>query len=141
MRPEAPDDSEATLETTEPVTEVVSGAIEPSPIVPEQPLSRPLDLSRPPDWDDIVEKVPVPAGGLVFNTELGRALQAREAEIARSDLVEARQAAIYGVADGDYRRSGPRGEAFKQDGRCVTLVEDPGVEEGQRWWAGTCWPS
>ena len=37
--------------------------------------------------DDIVQEVAVPAARLVFNAELGQALQAREAEIARSNLV------------------------------------------------------
>lgn len=131
-------ESEPVSETVESVTEAVPNRTDLPPDVPDQPISRPLDLSRPADWDDIVQEVAVPAARLVFNAELGQALQAREAEIARSNLVEARQASIYGVADEDYRRVGPRGEAFKQDGRCVTLVEDAGVEEGQRWWAGTC---
>ena len=100
--------------------------------------SAPLDLSRPADWDEIVREVTVQDSRLAFIPDLGRALNAREADARRSRLIQQRSAAIYGVADEAYTRTGPLGEELKRDGGCVRLVEDRDVEEGQRWWASTC---
>ena len=97
-----------------------------------------LNLSRPADWDEIVEGMPGPPDQLAFNPALALALTARQAERRRARFVSSRQAAVYGVADESYARTGPLGEEVKMDGGCVRLVEDKGVEEGQRWWAGQC---
>ena len=104
------------------------------------PLEQPavLDLSRPPGWDELVEGIPGPPSQLAFNPGLALALNERNAERRRAQFVSSRQAAIYGVADEDYARSGPLGEEVKMDGGCARLVEDKGVEEGQRWWASQC---
>ncbi len=97
-----------------------------------------LNLSRPPDWDQIVNDVPVLQGKLAFNPALGEVLQRRHAERRREALVASRRGAIYGVADDDYARDGALGREIKGEGGCATLVEDKDVEEGQRWWASQC---
>jgi len=103
-----------------------------------EPARPRLNLSRPPDWDEIVRSVPGPQQRLAFNPGLERALDHRQAEMQRQALVRRRAEAIYGVSDADYARTGPLGEQMKRDGGCVTLTEDRDVEEGQRWWASTC---
>ena len=105
---------------------------------PAQAPATVLNLSRPPDWDAIIEDIPTPGPGLVFNPSLGEALELRERQRRRQTLVASRQAAVYGVADEDYTRAGALGRELKMKGGCVTLVEDKGVEEGQRWWASQC---
>ena len=97
-----------------------------------------LNLSRPPQWDEIVSDLPAPKRTLAFNPALGRAVQAREAELRRQGLVRQRLAAVYGVADDAYTRDGALGTELKREGGCVTLVENRDLEEGQRWWASTC---
>ncbi len=104
---------------------------------PDRPAAV-LDLSRPRDWDQIVNEIPAPSRKLAFNPSLGVAVQKRHAERQREALVASRRAAVYGVTDADYERIGVRGQELKMDGGCVTLVEDKGVEEGQRWWASQC---
>ncbi len=97
-----------------------------------------LNLSRPADWDQIVNEITAPATGLAFNPALGGAVRERILARRRSEHVASRRAAIYGVADQDYTRTGVLGQELKMKGGCVTLREDKGVEEGLRWWVGQC---
>ena len=124
-------------------------AAESEPVVIAEPESAPeeakptaaatiLNLSRPPDWDQIVNDIPGPSDNLVFNPSLGEALEKRTAERRREALIASRRGAVYGVADDDYAREGVLGREIKRKGGCATLVEDKGVEEGQRWWASQC---
>jgi hypothetical protein len=117
----------------------VPGAVESAELVEEPgPPRTILNLSRPPDWEEIRKGIPAPGPGLAFNPALDEALRRRQSERRRLALVSGRQAAVYGVADEDYGRTGSLGEELKMNGGCVTLVEDNGVEEGQRWWTGQC---
>ena len=97
-----------------------------------------LNLSRPPGWDELISEIPVRPGKLTFNPSLNHAVRQRNTEKQRSALVAARHSATYGVADDDYERTGVLGREIKRKGGCATLVEDKGVEEGQRWWASQC---
>lgn len=98
-----------------------------------------LNLDRPSNWDEIVNAIPLPpAGKFAFNPALGEGVGRRIRERRRVALVGDRRSAVYGVADEDYARTGALGEELKMDGGCVILMEDKGVEEGQRWWASQC---
>ena len=110
---------------------------ETTPDEPRKPTAI-LNLNRPSDWDEIVNEIRLPAGKLAFNPSLGEAIQQRIGERRRGTFVANRRAAIYGVTDEDYARTGALGEELKMKGGCVTLMENKGVEEGQRWWASQC---
>ncbi len=116
----------------------VATVIEATPEAVQTPPGVELNLALPPDWQEILKEVPAPSRALAFNPSLGAAVQRRQVERQRLALVAGRQAAVYGVADEDYARTGPLGQELKMKGGCVTLREDKGVEEGQRWWAGQC---
>lgn len=97
-----------------------------------------LNLERPDDWDEIVNSLPVPGHVLPFNPGLSEGVALRIAEKKRRGLVNARAAAVYGVADDAFDRDGGLGREKKMDGRCYVLVDDPSVEAGSRWWASQC---
>lgn len=133
-----PDERETAIEPEvavrpEPVAEPAAQA---APVPPAPRMV--LNLERPSNWDELVESLPGPDIGLHFNPSLERSLRSRQAEQQRSALVAQRAASVYGVADEAYSRQGGLGTELKQNGRCVTLVETPAVEEGSRWWVGRC---
>ncbi|MEM8767769.1 MAG: hypothetical protein AAGE43_10020 [Pseudomonadota bacterium] len=100
-----------------------------------------LNLERPASFSDWIGDGAAEADAasvqLAFNPKMAEALRAERADAKRRALLHARRAAVYGVADDAYRREGPLGTALKRDGRCLRL-EESDLEEGQRWWAGTC---
>jgi hypothetical protein len=141
----APEETDQATEHAEPSEKIlvpeaeVPAAVESAELVegPGPPRTI-LNLSRPPEWEEILKDIPAPGPGLAFNPSLDEALRRRQSERRRLALVSERQAAVYGVADEDYGRTGSLGEELKMNGGCVTLVEDRGIEEGQRWWASQC---
>jgi hypothetical protein len=102
------------------------------------PAGTVLNLRRPDNWDELIDRIPDPDVKLEFNVDLKERVAARETDKRRQRLVAGRVASVYGVSDDDYTRIGARGTQMKRDGGCVTLVEDKFVEEGARWWPGQC---
>jgi hypothetical protein len=97
-----------------------------------------LNLERPSNWETLVDQAPDPAVRLRFNPGLESAVAERRGEQRRSGLLASRSAATYGVADEQYTVDRGLGETVKIGGSCYTLVRDPDVEGGQRWWSSQC---
>lgn len=112
--------------------------VEPAPVREREVPRTVLNLERPTNWDELIERMPDPDVKLTFKPDLKNRLAVREGEKRRQRLVKARADAIYGVPDELYARAGPLGTEIKTDGRCYVLAANPAVEDGDRWWSHRC---
>lgn len=102
------------------------------------PVRAVLNLQRPDNWEDLIDRIPDPDVRLHFNEELEQGVAAAEEERRRRQLVGDRVGAVYGVPDEAYSRIGPRGSEIKINGACYVMIDSPAIEEGARWWRGPC---
>jgi len=116
----------------EPIEEPTIESVEPS----EPKIV--LNLRYPENWDALVDEASDPDVTLHFNQDLGQRVAVREAEKRRKGLVDARVAAVYGVADEQYTRTRSLETEIKIDDACYVLAESPGIEDGSRWWRSQC---
>jgi hypothetical protein len=137
----APEETAASEPIPEPARELeMPERVEPEPApVREREVPRTvLNLERPTNWDDLIERTPEPDVKSTFNPDLKNRLVRRERQKRHQQLVQARVDAAYGVPDELYARAGPLGTEIKTDGRCYVLAANPAVEDGDRWWARRC---
>jgi len=132
---EEPPPEEPLVGETPRETELI-GDPETEPVV--EPEHTVLNMEQPENWDTLIDRLPDPDVKLAFNRDLKERVTVRDGEKRRTQLVEDRVAAVYGVPDELYTREGPLGTEIKINGKCYVLMENPAVEAGSRWWGTQC---